>query len=232
MKDPAALKKKSPNRLLQVLIAVSLGIHTIIFLHIAGIYRTSALTYIELSLKDVSSPPSRSIPRPRVRPKVRVRPSEIKRHEVQKRSVPRLRPVEIEPVESSLSEGLMERISMPELPDAGLKALEWGPGPPVETGEYVTSSDYFEMVRLRIERHKKYPLSARTRQIEGRTTVRFVILTDGRVLDIKVVRRSRSSALDRAAINAIKKASPFPIPPAYLFKGSIPLELTIVFELT
>ena len=227
-----ALKKKSPNRLLQILIVVSLGIHTIIFLHIAGIYKTSVLTSIELSLRDVSNPPSRSIPRPRVRPKARVRPSDIKRHEVQKTLIPRLMPLKIEPVDSNLSEGLMERISMPEMPDSGLKTSEWVPATRVDKGEYETSSDYFEMVRLRIERYKKYPLPARTRQIEGRTTVRFMITPDGEVLNLKVMRRSRSSILDRAAINAIKKSAPFPRPPSHLFKGPIPLELTIVFELT
>jgi len=30
----------------------------------------------------------------------------------------------------------------------------------------------------------------------------------------------------------VRSAAPFPAPPPHLFKGNIPLELTIVFELT
>lgn len=226
-------KKQGPNRLLQILIAVSFGIHTLIFLHIAGIYRTNVLSVIELTLRDVSKPPARDIPRPRPRPKPRIVPSDLKRHEVKKAHIPQFKPLDIEPMESNLSEGLMERISLPEIPDSGPKTSEWVPAAPVETtGNYETSSDYFEMVRLRIERYKQYPLSARTRQIEGRTTVRFVITPEGRILDLKVIKHSRSAILDRAAVNAIKKSAPFPKPPPNMFKGPVPLELTIVFELT
>jgi protein TonB len=88
------------------------------------------------------------------------------------------------------------------------------------------------MVRLKIERHKKYPDSARIRQIEGSVTVCFVITPEGDIKSAEVVRTSGNRALDGAALMAVKDAVPFPKAPASLFKGDIPLELTIVFELT
>lgn len=88
------------------------------------------------------------------------------------------------------------------------------------------------MVRLKIERHKKYPDIARVKNIEGRVVVRFVITPDGGIREVKIAKRSRNRALDLAALRAVQDAAPFPKPPRRLFKGEIPLELTIVFELT
>jgi len=129
--------------------------------------------------------------------------------------------MKMDSLEKNLPDSLMESISMPDIPDNS-----------IDTGDYVTSNDYFEIVRLRIESHKRYPGAAKTRQIEGRVTVRFVIEPDGRVSSSKVVESSRHRVLDQAALSAIKDASPFPRPPMNLFKGPIPLEITIMFELT
>jgi protein TonB len=49
---------------------------------------------------------------------------------------------------------------------------------------------------------------------EGRVVVAFVILPDGRVRDIRVVRGSGHALLDRSAVEAVRSASPFPPPPA------------------
>ncbi len=227
--------KRRPNWLLRSLICVSLGIHLLIFMHIAGVYRSRALTFIELTLKDISKPPSRSIPRPRMRPKTRERPRDVKRLNLRKTVIPTLKPMKVDPVERVLPDTLVERVSMPELPlDAGPKIAAWDPGPRVNAGigDYINPGDYFDMIRLRIESYKRYPDTARIRQIEGRATVRFVIAPDGRVTTLKIVKSARNRALDRAALDAVRKASPFPRPPSHLFKGPIPLEITIVFELT
>ncbi len=109
---------------------------------------------------------------------------------------------------------------------SGLNIADWSPG------ELDTSYSYLEMVRLKIERHKSYPDTAKVRQIEGSVTIRFVITTDGGVRAVELVKPSRHLFLDTAALNAVKDAAPFPKPPRHLFKGEIPLELTIVFELT
>ena len=124
-------------------------------------------------------------------------------------------------VEKNLPDSVMESVSMPVIPD--------NPG---DMSDCVTPNDYFEIVRLRIESYKRYPNAAKARQIEGRTTVRFVIERDGRISLLKVVRSARYRALDQAALSAVKEASPFPRPPKNLFKGPIPLEITIMFELT
>jgi len=213
--------KTKPNWLLRGLVGISLGIHLIIFMHIAGVYRSEALTYIELTLKDFSKPPSRNIPKPRFRPKTPKQPKDIKQLNIRKKIIPSLKPMKMDIVEKNLPGSLMESVSIPVIPDN-----------PVDMSNYVASNDYFEMVRLRIESHKRYPNAAKRRQIEGRVTVRFVIEPDGRISSLKIVKSTRHRALNQAALSAVKEASPFPRPPKNLFKRSIPLEITIMFELT
>jgi len=136
---------------------------------------------------------------------------------------------------SNLPDGLVEGIAMPDIPDTpGLAMADWAPGALVDDagGDFATAQNYLEMVRLKIERHKKYPDLARVRNIEGRVTIRFVITPDGAVRQLEITRHSRNKDLDAAALRAVQAAAPFSKPPRRFFEGEIPLELTIVFELT
>jgi protein TonB len=222
--------KRSPNRLLYGLLCVSLLIHLVLFLHISELYSSNTLTYIELTLQDISKTPKRNIPRPRHRPKPPDQPQEIKELRVTQ-FVPRLKPISIEPVEKDLPDSLLEGISMPDILDVPSPDIsDWSQDQ--SACDYKTTDSYLEMVRLRIERYKKYPHAARIRQIEGSVTVRFIIRPEGDIRSAEVVKTSGNRALDGAALMAVKDAAPFPKAPAHLFKGEIPLQLNIVFELT
>ena len=221
--------KRSPNRLLYGLLCVSFVIHLVLFMHISGLYSSSSFTYIELTLQNISKAPTRSIPRPRHRSKPPDQPQEIKDLRVTQ-LVPRLNPISIEPVEKDLPDSLVEGISMPEIQDVSSPDIsEWSPAQ--SAYDYTTADSYLEMVRLKIERHKRYPENARIRQIEGSVTIRFVIISGGDIRSAEIVKTSGDKALDRAALTAVKDAVPFPRAPTSLFEGDIPLELTIVFEL-
>jgi len=219
-------EKKQPNWILRGMIAVSLGIHLVIFMHIAGIYRTNALTVIELNVRR-EEPQARSIPRPRRRhetPKV----SDVNKIDVRKQHVPQMK---VDPVAAECPETITEQIAMPDT--SGLSA---GVADCRETAavsnDYLTQGDYFDMLRLKIESRKKYPASAQKRQIEGRVVVGFTLNPDGRVASAKIVESSRHPELDRAALNAVKAADPFPRPPSNLFDGPLQMKITIMFELT
>jgi protein TonB len=223
--------KRNPNWLLRGLIIVSFGIHMVIFIHISGIYTSDALNFIELTIQNISKPSVRAIPRPRQRFKP-AQPQDVKRLKVTLQLAPRLKPVKLEAAEKNLPDSLVERIDLPDIPTSALKIADWSPGTPVTSGDYTTAHSYLDMVRLKIERYKKYPDVARVKNIEGRVVVRFIITPDGGVREVKVTQCSRNQALDLAALRAVKDAAPFPKPPRRLFKGEIPLELMIVFELT
>ena len=220
--------KRTPNRLMQALIGVSLGIHLLVFIHIAGIYQSQTLSYIELTLQDISKPFLRSIPRPRHRPKP-PQPQKVKNLTVTRQLMPRLKPIQLEATEKELPDSLMEGISVPDV--AAMTSLQIADWNPDRSGDYVTAQSYLEMVRFRIERYKRYPQIARTKNIEGRVTIRFVITLEGGVREVEVAKCSGNKALDQAALKAVQDAAPFPKPPGHLFKGVVPLEVTIVFEL-
>ncbi len=231
----AIVRPAGSNRLLQTLMVISLVVHAGIFIHISGIYRSHAVSVIEMTLQNIARPVTRDIPRARPRPKTPPPTDAVKKLDVVQRPLPRLQPLAMAPVNDQLPDSLMENISSPDVPRTpGVDSIEWVPGPQVQeaAGEFMTASSYLDMVRLKIESRKRYPDAAKSRGIEGRVTIRFVLTGDGSVRDVTVAKGSRSEALNTAALSAVRDAAPFPRPPANLFKGDQPLELTIVFELT
>jgi protein TonB len=216
--------KKQPNWVLRGMVLISLGIHAVIFMHIAGLYHSNALTVIELTVKK-EKPQTRSIPRPRVRheaPQV----SEVNKIQVPKPHVPQMK---MDPVEAESPDTVTEPIAMPDTSGLSGGVADWNPA---GTPEYLSQGDYFDMLRLKIESKKKYPNSAQKRQIEGRVVVGFTLNPDGRVASAEIVQSSRHTALDKAALKAVKAASPFPRPPARMFEGPLQMKIAIVFELT
>ena len=232
---PAAAEKdeSGPNWLLRGLILFSVGVHGFVFLHIAGIYRSEALTAIELTLKERERPALRDFPRPRHRPSQPPKPREIEPLTARRCLPPDMKPMKVDPVDPQALDSLVETLSVPETPQVSAPPLAaWTGGAPVEADSFGTARNYFDMVRLRIESKKEYPSAARIRQSEGRVTVRFTIAADGRVTAAEVAKSSHDGALDDAALEAVKACSPFPRPPRHLFSGDLPLEITILFELT
>jgi len=138
--------------------------------------------------------------------------------------------MKIDPVQDSLADTLVEDIHVPDVPDSSVPNIsDWKPG---RVGEFVTTNDYFGMVRRKIESCKTYPESAKSRHMEGRVKLQFVITADGNISSLKVVQHTGHTILSTAALNAVKKAAPFPMPPPGLFKGPLHMEITILFELT
>lgn len=215
--------KRKPNWLLQGFILISLFIHAVIFFHITGLYRSHLLTSIELTLRNTSEPPRRSIPRPRHRPKPPELPQEVKRLVVKRNPIPK--PINVEPAEKPLPDTLVEPISQPEIPKIqGLAVSDWEP---MESA----ADNYMEMIRLRIERFKNYPHLAKAKHMEGMATLRFTITREGKLKGLELVKSTRYKILDRAALGAVRGAAPFP-PPASISRGDLTLEIAIVFELT
>ncbi|MCD6353356.1 MAG: energy transducer TonB [Proteobacteria bacterium] len=128
---------------------------------------------------------------------------------------------------------LEEQISVPYIaPEPSTKIYNWAPPSTEATGGHAASNDYLAMVRLKIEQHKKYPPIARIKQKQGKVIIRFVITLEGTVRTMQIIKSSGHVSLDEAGLEAIRSSTPFPKPPAKLFKREIPIELPIIFELT
>lgn len=72
----------------------------------------------------------------------------------------------------------------------------------------------FAYIRDAIQRGIAYPPMARKMGWEGKVVIAFLVLSDGSVRDVRVVQGSGYPALDRGAVDAVRKAAPFPKPPA------------------
>jgi protein TonB len=199
--------RRGPNRLLQAMILVSLGIHALVFMHITGIYRSKALHFIELTLQEDQKPFSRAIPRPPQLPRAEEKPPDAKTFQTMPIQFPDAHQMNIDPGNIGLSAGLTGGIGLP------------------------TKQDYYEMVRLRIEREKKYPKEAESMHKEGKVVLSFVINLEGFVRDLTIVKPCPHEVLNQAAVQAVRDSNPFSRPPPRLFKDDIPFELSVNFEL-
>ena len=92
------------------------------------------------------------------------------------------------------------------------KDLEKGDTISLNTKNYKYIS-YFTHIKRKIELVWEYPRVAAELGQEGRLTLRFTILKDGRLAGVRLVQSSGYHLLDEEALHAVKEAAPFhPIP--------------------
>ena len=77
----------------------------------------------------------------------------------------------------------------------------------------------------------QYPKSARRNGQEGSLMLKVVIARNGKVTDVTVVEGSGFSVLDKAAITAVKKASPYPAIPEDIRNDTFSFSVPIAFGL-
>jgi protein TonB len=220
---------KRPNWPLRVFLGVSLLVHLGLILHVSGLLDVRAYSVIRVGLMD-PAPPARSLPRPRLRPPQTNEPQAANPLEVRRNPLPMPQPQEVTPLPADARDVMAEAApaAVAGLGGVGLAA----PSPPVGRAD---QEAYYETVRWRIEREKRYPSQARRRQIEGRVALSFAIGPKGELSECRVTRGSGSPELDQAALEAVKRASPFPAPPTGMIKPGghgLRLELTVAFVLS
>jgi periplasmic protein TonB len=81
-----------------------------------------------------------------------------------------------------------------------------------------------------VERQRNYPLAARQRRLEGTAIVRIQVDGDGALLDARLVRDTGHAMLDRAALDMIHRAAPYPRVPRSL--SSAPVEVLVPIQFT
>jgi protein TonB len=106
-----------------------------------------------------------------------------------------------------------------------------GAAPVSGGGNPGAKQDFKALVLAWIEKHKRYPESARRRGIEGKPTVRFRIDRSGRVLLAELQRETGRRDLDEAAVRTIERADPFPAFPADLTDQTMEFTVPIDFSM-
>ena len=83
-----------------------------------------------------------------------------------------------------------------------------------------------------LAQHRQYPRAARRSGAEGTVWVRFVLDRRGALRGSEVMTSSGHDVLDRAALELLRRASPFPALPPDLTLDEIELVLPIEYDLT
>ncbi|MCD2172092.1 cell envelope integrity protein TolA [Rhizobium sp. C4] len=90
-------------------------------------------------------------------------------------------------------------------------------------------SNYPGKVAAKLRRALKYPKSA-VSSSSGEAQVAFTVLADGSATGIRVVSSSGSPVLDQAAVEAVRRASPFPPIPAEAGRRQWPFAVPVLFR--
>jgi protein TonB len=105
-----------------------------------------------------------------------------------------------------------------------------GGGGAAETAGNAAASAYRAKVAAQLKRKRFYPNAARRDRLTGSTTVSFTLNASGKVTAVRVVRSSGKRILDEAAIEMVRRASPYPpIPPG--LGNAITIQAPIAFDL-
>lgn len=88
-----------------------------------------------------------------------------------------------------------------------------------------------KLVVSALERNKRYPAAAQARNERGTAQLAFSLDRQGRVTASRVVHSSGSAALDQETLDLVRRAQPFPPPPAAMPGTQIDLTVPIRFNM-
>ncbi len=91
-------------------------------------------------------------------------------------------------------------------------------------------SNYPGKVVAKLRRARRYPSEAKRERLRGQVRVSFTITSNGGVSSLRVSRSSGSSILDRAALETVRRAAPFPPIPDGAGRASWPFTVPIDFS--
>ncbi|MDD5131672.1 MAG: TonB family protein [bacterium] len=90
---------------------------------------------------------------------------------------------------------------------------------------------YQDSIKQKIQKEKQYPRWALRAGHEGDARIAFSVLSSGQIKDLKLLKSSGFDELDKEALAAVKRASPFLSFPDVFTDDIIDIELDIVFHI-
>ena len=106
-----------------------------------------------------------------------------------------------------------------------------GAGGNAQAGGMASISSYQALVLAHLQRHRVYPAAARDQGITGVAAVRFALASNGSVISAGLARSSGQGILDSAAVDMVRRASPFPPFPPGIGRARLDFAAPIRFNL-
>jgi periplasmic protein TonB len=103
--------------------------------------------------------------------------------------------------------------------------------PPPTHASQAAIRKWYTDVRAQFDRHKAYPKSARLHHETGTVQLAFAIDRAGRVVSSAVEHSSGYATLDQEAIATVRRAEPFPAPPAAMPGDTFNFTLPVPFSM-
>ncbi|UXY53142.1 energy transducer TonB [Pseudomonas tohonis] len=130
-------------------------------------------------------------------------------------------------------ESTKEQVDAPTTPAPPSDAKPAAPQESMASAMTQARETWMSKVSARLARYKRYPEDARRRNFTGSTRVEFTVDAEGKVLAYTLVSKSGSASLDRASLEAVRRAQPLPPPPPeILANGVVKVNAPFNFNLT
>lgn len=189
-----------------IALLLTLSIHLLLALILLTIWTRPAppIAVETLSAFDIAVPPPDTVIEPKpAQPQQRPQPSSTSAAPISPLPIPLLPAL---PGPEPLPAAAPVAPLPPARPSSASPPVPPQPSRPAET----TKADWEALVLARIEQAKRYPRVIGSRRPTGTATVEFRVSRSGALIAAKVVRSSGNAALDRAAVEAVSHAAPYP----------------------
>jgi protein TonB len=167
-------------------------------------------------------------PKPIIKPKPIPKPQPIIKPKPIPKPIPQpiVEPIS-EPIEEPITEPIVEPISESvEVTESAQinEQIPTSPNPQVV-------SNYSNLLRAHIAKHKKYPRIAQRRKMQGEVVIEIQIKGDGSLISKNIQKSSGHKVLDKEGMNMMEKSKPFPVPPEAMKDSVTTVLVPIAFNL-
>ena len=161
-------------------------------------------------------------PKPIPKPKPIIKPKPIPKPIPQSIVEPISEPIE-EPITEPIVEPISESVEVTESAQIN-EQIPTSPNPQVV-------SNYSNLLRAHIAKHKKYPRIAQRRKMQGEVVIEIQIKGDGSLISKNIQKSSGHKVLDKEGMNMMEKSKPFPVPPEAMKDSVTTVLVPIAFNL-
>ena len=129
----------------------------------------------------------------------------------------------VEPISEPIVEPITESVEVTESAQIN-EQIPTSPNPQVV-------SNYSNLLRAHIAKHKKYPRIAQRRKMQGEVVIEIQIKGDGSLISKNIQKSSGHKVLDKEGMNMMEKSKPFPVPPEAMKDSVTTVLVPIAFNL-